>query len=372
MTAAASSREASLAWLNSLREPQQALVWTLTDWARVISLARRSRLLARGAESLMAAGLMDQVPPQVRRHLLGEQRLSRARTTAVLWTIERIGLTLQGEAFPKVLLKGAAYLAQDLRIASGRLPSDLDILVPRADLYAAQTCLSDSGWTEADLDAHDQRYYHEWSHEVPPMTHPLHEVELDLHHNILPKMAHVDIDVNALLLNLKPSKWPGWQVLDPVDQLLHSAAHLFYDSEFRDRVRDLVDLDGLFREFGTTPSFGPRLLARARELGLMEPLALAVHFTTLWMKAPLPAEVLAAVSGPNRCVRFQTPIIWLFAQVLRPVEPDEVSRGMQRFAAAVLLARYHWRRMPLSRLITHAWHKWRAGARSALRSEASP
>lgn len=369
MTMSFSAPPSSLAWLQALREPQQVLVWTLFDWERVVRLARRSRLLARLAESLMAAGLIDQVPPQVRRHLLGEQRLSRARTTAVLWTIERTGLILQGEAFPKVLLKGAAYLGQDLRIAAGRLPSDLDILVPRSRVNAAQSCLLDSGWTEAELDAHDQRYYHEWSHEVPPMTHPLHEVELDLHHNILPKMAHVDIDVNALLLNLKPSKWPGWQVLDPVDQLLHSAAHLFYDSEFRDRVRDIVDLDGLFREFSTTSGFGAQLLARARELGLMEPLALAVHFTTRWMQTPLPAEVLTAVSSPNRFVRFETLITWLFEQVLRPVEPDRVPSRRQRFAALMLLARYHWRRMPLSRLIPHAWHKWRAVATTAVQKE---
>jgi len=370
MTVSIGAPPSALAWLQALREPQQVLGWTLPDWERVVRLARRSRLLARLAESLMAAGLIDQLPPQVRRHLLGEQRLSRARTTAVLWTIERTGLSLQGEAFPKVLLKGAAYLGQDLRIAAGRLPSDLDILVPRANLSATQTCLSDSGWTEADLDAHDQRYYHEWSHEVPPMTHPLHEVELDLHHNILPKMAHVDIDVSALLSNLKPSKWPGWQVLDPVDQLLHSAAHLFFDSEFRDRVRDIVDLDGLFREFGATPAFGARLLARAHELGLMEPLALAVHFMTRWMQTPLPAEVRAAVSGAKRFVRFQTSIAWLFEQVLRPVEPDQVPSRRQRFAASVLLARYHWRRMPLPRLIAHAWHKWRAGARATVHSEA--
>jgi hypothetical protein len=103
---------------------------------------------------------------------------------------------------------------------------------------------------DAELDAHDQRYYREWSHEVPPMQHPVHAVELDLHHNILPPVARTTVDADRLLQRLRPSRWAPWSVFDPADQMLHSAAHLFLDAEPRDRVRDLVDLDGLGRHFG--------------------------------------------------------------------------------------------------------------------------
>ena len=302
MMAAVPSAPPGLAWLAALREPARAEHWSLAEWQQVVRLARRLRLLARLAASIDAAGLLGRVPAQARRHLVAEQRLSQWRTAAMLWAIERLGTTLGRQAYPLVLLKGAAYIGQGLPIAAGRLPSDLDILVPLAHLPAAQARLTQAGWQELQLDEHDRRYYYSWSHEVPPMRHPIHPVELDLHHNILPPVARTRVDADLLLARLQPSAWPAWQVLHPVDQVLHSAAHLFFDSEARDRIRDLVDLDGLLRHFGTAPGFLSGRPARARALGLAEPLALACHACVRWLGTPIPADVIKSIesAGPGR------------------------------------------------------------------------
>ena len=360
-----------MAWLQALRQPQLALEWPLSEWERVVRLSRRLRLLARLAESLMAAGLINQVPAPARRHLIAEQRLSRWRSAAMVWTLERVGTMLGDAPYPRVLLKGAAYIGQDLPIAAGRLPSDLDILVPQVHLAEAQARLTQAGWKTQDLDEHDRRYYYEWSHEVPPMHHPLLALELDLHHNILPPLARTHVDADALLGRLQPSKWPAWQVLDQVDQVLHSAAHLFLDSEARDRLRDLVDLDGLFRHFGNRPGFWAQLPARAQELGLSEPLALACHFTTRWLGTPMPDAAVEsmAAAGPPRLRQ-----AWLFPlleKILIPTEPDDSPSITQELAATVLLARYHRQRLPLRLLVPHLWHKVRAPQRAA-ESAATP
>ena len=63
-------------------------------------------------------------------------------------------------------------MAQGLPIAAGRLPSDLDILVPRTALPAAQNSLAAAGWRTVDMDEHDRLYYEDWSHEVPPDAPP--------------------------------------------------------------------------------------------------------------------------------------------------------------------------------------------------------
>ena len=348
-----------LAWLQALRRPELALEWPLADWERVVRLARRLRLLARLAEALTAAGIDHLVPPRPRRHLLAEQRLSHWRTGAMLWTIERVAALLADAPYPRVLLKGSAYLGQSLPIAAGRLPSDLDILIPQAHLAEAQSRLVAGGWNEVEMSAHDQHYYRDWGHEVPPMRHPVLLLELDLHHNILPPVARTRVDAAALLARLQPSQWPGWQVLSPIDQVLHSAAHLFLDSELRDRLRDLVDLDGLLRHFGADPRFWADLPARARELGLAEPLALAGHFTTRWLGTPIPADVVRAIEAMGPSGLRRAGLLALFAAVLMPVEPDEQASRTQRAAATLVLARYHRQRLPLHLLVPHLWHKWR-------------
>jgi hypothetical protein len=350
-----------LAWLLALREPQCALRWPLSEWEYVVRLSRRLRLLGRLAASVEAAGLTDHVPVVVRRHLVSEQRISAWRTSAMIWALQRIGSTLGHQVRPCVLLKGAAYIGQDLPIAAGRLPSDVDILVPTTRLNDAQARLVAAGWQELELDVHDQRYYREWSHEVPPMRHPMHRIELDLHHNILPPVARTHVDPDLLLARLQPSKWAAWQVLHPVDQVLHSAAHLFLDSEMRDRLRDLVDMDGLFRHFGSRPGFWSELPERAQVLGLAEPLSLACHFCVHWLATPIPADLLQSIAaiGPSRLRRAS--LLPLLEAVLMPTAPDDSPPLGQDLAAIVLLARYHRQRMPLRLLVPHLWHKLRAG-----------
>ena len=348
-----------LAWLQVLRDPVLSLAWSLADWEINIRLARRLRLLARLAARLEAAGLLAQVPAPARQHLLAETRLSRWRVGGMVWLLDRVGASLAGQGYPLVLLKGAAYIGQALDIAQGRLPSDVDILVPKAHLAQAQATLAAAGWREIELDAHDQRYYAEWSHEVPPMRHPVHRVELDLHHNILPPVARMRVDADRLLHHLQPSIWPAWQVLQPIDQVLHSAAHLFQDSEARDRVRDLIDLDGLLRHFGQTPGFWDGLPERAAALGLSEPLALASHFCVRWLATPVPPDCLARIEdrGPGPLRRAW--LLPILSSILTPTAPDRAAPWHQDAAAVLFLARYHRNRMPLRLLLPHLWHKLR-------------
>jgi len=333
-------------------------------------VARRLRLLARLAEGVLGAGLIEQLPTQPRRHLLAELRLSRWRSDSLIWTLRQVSAAIQDADYPCVLLKGVAYLAQDLPIAAGRLPSDLDILVPKSAVLRAQDSLAAAGWRSVELDEHDRRYYEDWSHELPPMRHPRLSVELDLHHNILPPVGHKQIDAADLLGQLQPSKWQPWQVLHPVDQVLHSAAHLFFDSELRDRVRDLVDLDGLFRHFGTDAGFWPSLTERASELELAEPLALACYFCVRWMDTPIPQATQATIRGLGPGEGRRAWLLPLLDHVLIPTACDDMPNWTTDAAAAVLLARYHWRRLPLRMLVPHLWHKVRVKRRSEVRAEA--
>ncbi len=356
----------ALDWLAALRQPEVALAWSLPRWEHVVRVARAQRLLARLASALHAHRMLDQVPPQPREHLLSALRLSQYRSALLQRVVEQVSDALDGADYPKVLLKGAAYQAQQLPIAGGRLPSDLDILVPKASLADAQRRLADAGWQETALDAHDQRYYREWAHELPPLLHPRLGLELDVHHTILPPVARVTVDAQRLIDHLQPSRLSGWQVLQPLDLVLHSASHLFFDSEGRGRLRDLVDLDGLLRHFAATdPAWWQRLPQRAQELGLGEPLALALHFTRAWLHTPVPPQVLHDLVASG-ALAWQRPwLLPLWRRVLHPADPDARGDAVRSTAALLLLARHHWRRMPLRLLLPHLWHKWRVATQPA-------
>lgn len=363
------------AWLPALREPARVLEWTLPEWEQSIRLARRLRLLARLGEAVAAELGLERVPADAARHLLAEMRRARWQTGALVWAAERVASALADPPYPVVLLKGAAYVADGLSIGRGRLPSDLDILVPRAHLDDAQARLTAAGWRETALDAHDRRYYHEWSHEVPPLRHPQHGLELDLHHNILPPVARLTVDAQRLLERVRPTPWPGWHALDPVDQILHSAAHLFQDSDLTDRLRDLVDLDMLCRmQAGAgagAGGFWSGLTARALELGLGAPLWLALVLLQAWFDHPVPDAALQSLH-PQRPGALQRR--WLLpalAAALTPVAPDAHPGPGHRVGARVVLMRYHLGRMPLRLLLPHAWHKLRAGRAKPLAQAAT-
>jgi hypothetical protein len=354
------------AWLAALREPGRARAWALADWERVVRLARRLRLLARLAETLDSEGGLDGLPDQVVQALRAEQQFSRWQTQALRWTAERAAAALDGADYPRVLLKGAAYLAQELPIGRGRLPSDLDLLVPRAAIRDAQRRLAAAGWQEVPLDAHDHRYYHDWSHEVPPLRHPRHLMELDLHHSILPPLARLRVDASLLLAEARPSRWPGWHVLHPRDQILHSAAHLVQDPELTDRVRDLVDLDQLLRQLApdaADPSSAEdawqALVERARELGLGMPLDLVVALLTHRLQTPVPPMARRQLHAIGAGALQRAWLLPALEQALTPLEPDGHPSWPQRLAGPLLLARYHVTRLPPRLLLLHVWHKLR-------------
>jgi hypothetical protein len=363
--------ESHIAWTAAIREPERVLAWSAAEWDLVVRLGRRLRLLARLAESLAASGLLEHVPDAPRRHLLADREVSRHRTAAMRWALERVRAVTGAPSFPRVLLKGSAYLAQDLPIAAGRLPSDVDILVPRAHLADAQRALSADGWSEVPLDAHDRRYYLEWSHELPPMRHPVHPIELDLHHDILPPVARTRVEIDKLLKTVQPSPWPGWQVLQPTDQVLHCAANLFLDAQAHDRLRDLIDLDGLLRHFGRTPSFFGELVTRAVALGLAEPLALGVRLCREWLGTPMTAADLALLRAHEPAAARRWWLLPALRTVLAPAHPDASPPWQQTACGTLLLARYHLARMPLRALVPHLAHKLR-GRPAAIASTGAP
>jgi len=293
----------------------------------------------------------------VRAHLDGAWSLAAYRRQMVRHEMHAITKALAPLDIPLILLKGAAYIAQGLACAEGRLPEDLDLMVPRDRLDEAERALVKAGWAFEKTDAYDQHYYRAWSHELPPMRFPEHALELDVHHTILPPTGRARPDARALVEAAVALPGSPFRALSPADQVLHACAHLFQDSDCSGRFRDLVDIDALVREHAISPGFWTTLLARARLHGLGRPLWYASRYATAWLDTPIPEEVAAEIArlGPGRISRLV--MDRLVRRALFPDAPDEEPAPRTRLARWLLFARSMWLRMPPWLLAYHTLAK---------------
>ena len=337
--------------ISALLDPPRVLELRPRDWNDLLIQARRSFLLARLGTLLGEHGLLGRVPAKARDQIRAACVAAESSQTAVRFEIYRVRRALSDIDVPIILLKGAAYLAGNLPPARGRHVGDLDLMVPRESIEHIERTLVAHGWTLSTLDPYDERYYREWSHEIPPMQHPDRETPLDVHHTIAPLTSRVRPDAVALIANSVPVPDFPLRALAPADMVLHSAVHLFND-EVGKPLRDLFDLHDLMRHFGTRDAFWTELVARARLHGLGRPLFYALRYTRRLLGTPIPGGVMEAVAvwTPVRSVRAL--MDWLFMQYFVP-EPAEMPRRGAALARWMLYLRAHWLRMPPLMLTRH-------------------
>lgn len=283
---------AGAALLRALLDPAAASGLALAEWSGVLAAARATGTLPRLALALAEAGLTGGVPEPARRHLEAAALAALSAERRARWEIRQLRRVLSGLNCPIVLLKGAAYLALELPGARGRQYNDLDVLLPRERLDAACAALRSEGWEMAELPPHQQWYFRHWMHELPILVHRERGAMLDLHHNLLPRIDRLCFAPDALLREARPVGGDERLcALAPQDMALHGALNLFRHGDFRNGLRDLLDLDALVRTYGARPDFWPGLLARVREYGLVRPVFFALRYASRYLGTPVPAEV---------------------------------------------------------------------------------
>lgn len=337
--------------LQALRDPAAMAGFGELQWDLAIRQARSADLLGRiGCLARRQASLWEALPASVVRHFNAAQSVVTRQHKAVHWETQQIVQAMAPTEVPILLLKGAAYAISNGPAALGRTFSDIDILVPKAELDVAETALNLGGWVSASTNAYEQRYYRRWMHELPPMVHLQRHTTLDVHHAILPETAR--IRSNPALLLAARQAVPGLAhvyVPDADDQILHSACHLFHEGEWEHGLRDLSDLDLMLRANGMHADAGARLLARAEALNLSVPLAYAARCAQQVLQTPLP-EALASRLRDRR---------WMdavFVQAMRCAHAS-LSGPMTGWAQRLLYIRSHWLRMPLPLLLPHLAHQ---------------
>lgn len=357
-----------------------------------LRVARRGNVLGYLAARLQRDGLLNRLPLEAADQLESTLVHAEASTRLALWELNRILSALaDGPPLDVVVLKGCAYALAGLPNHRGRSFADVDLLFAEADLKEAERRLLRRGWRSTKLTPYDQHYYRVWTHELPPISHPQRGVEADLHHNILPRTSRLRPQAAKLLADAQPLPAnalygiPAGRLkrLSDADLVLHTMTHLFYDSDFADRLRDLADVDLLLRHFAADDeAFYERVARRAVELDLARPAFYALYFSVRWLATPVPAAALDAARASGAPPK---PVLvlmaWLIERAIFPRHPDKPSR-VAALARTALYMRSHWIKMPpflLSRHLTYklfvrlrdAWQRRRA-PRAPERAPANP
>jgi hypothetical protein len=347
----------------AIRSPARLRELDLKAWEALLSCARRNGVLAFLASRAEACDALHDLPPFA-RDALSSARLSAARIGQLaLWELDRVSRVLLPSSVTLVALKGAAYLLRGLPHASTRRMSDVDVMVRRDDLDRAEQALRAAGWSFANTDAYDELYYRRWSHELPPLQFPGRLLALDVHHTICPPASRLRPDPALMWARAERSGKEGVRLLCPEDSVLHAAVHLFFDSDFDSRFRELVDLHELVTAFGRGDRFWPGLVDRATELGLGRPLYYALRALTDVLATPIPGSAMAdteAFAPPAPVAAWMRRML---RTVLSPVDPEPwPPRHCTKLW--LLYVRSHWLRMPAHALLPHL-------ARKALRRPTS-
>ncbi|WP_306477035.1 nucleotidyltransferase family protein [Methyloversatilis sp.] len=338
--------------------PARAADMSLRDWETVIVQARKSKLLGLLHHVLSISGHAHHVPERVWNHLASAAQLVAEQHLSLGHEIRQILDALKSVDGRIVVLKGGAYVLRGLAAGHGRTFSDIDILVPREKLGEVEARLMVDGWVSQHRDAYDQRYYRQWMHEIPPMSHIRRGTTLDIHHALTPLTSRIRADSSAMLAAAEPlASDKRLMTLSPQDMVLHSATHLFLESEFHSGLRDLFDLYSLVTEFRSRDAgFDQKLLARSAGVGLTRPLFLAFRYLHRILSLDIPthtaSELQRVAPNPLHLKVLDT----LFTRALSP-HHESAMDAMTPVSLYLLYLRGHWLRMPIHLLVVHLSRK---------------
>ena len=327
--------------IDALRVPETVTRLEAKGWTALLAAARAEQLIAS-----LALRLADQPKPPAAAAILADAvRAAEQGRVQALWEAEMARRALEPLGVTPILLTGTAFAAAGLSAGEGRFIGDLDILVPRDSLDAAEAALLAAGWEWVKDDPYDNHYYKTWMHELPPLIHHDRDRMIDVHHTILPPTARPTPDAAALIAEsiALPN---GLRMLSPPDMIVHAAAHLFADGDLAGGLRNLWDIDRLLREFGVDPDFWPKLARHAKRHDLEKPVARALRLSAALYGTP--------VYGGDAKLRIAD---CLYRS--RLLARDGWGRTTRKLTRLAFYVRSHWIRMPPLLLARHLWIKAR-------------
>jgi Uncharacterised nucleotidyltransferase len=353
--------------VDALRNPSAFMERSPREWTDIISIARRELVIGHLAAVLKENGYFNKLPERLQemledglRDTLHSHRLARSEANFTADALHDLGCKV-------IVLKGSAYVLAGLSASKGRFAGDLDLLVPRSFLGAAEIALKKAGWRIIVKDDYDDQYYRLWMHELPPFQHGMRKTLIDLHHTILPLTNRVTPNASALVRDAIPMPGTGLFRFCNVDMILHSAAHLIQDGDLYGGLRNLHDIHRLIGEFSGDSQFWDQLREHALKHNLQRCLYYALTCSAELFGTKIPDNYWTQIPGAKPAKFVATTMRWMMHKRLTGREVGAAS-VQYLIAEKLLYMRAHYMRMPPLMLAKHLARKqvlrWRAKSKS--------
>lgn len=320
------------------------------DWENAVLILRHESLLGRFAHRFLP--LLDNIndpdlQAYLRTHLSNALTLAGRQNHSVQFECEEINKTLNTKGITPLYLKGAAYSLLKNNTHLGRTYGDIDLLVEKQQVESSERSLAMVGWIGKEVNDYDEKYYREWAHEIPPLCHGGRGTVADLHHNIVPLISKRAPDISQFTVNRV--KHNGFEVLNPAAMTLHSAIHLFLNEDFTKGLRDLSDLDCLFREYGDS-KFWAEIYTLAQTTHFEVELFLAMYFCRRHFDTPVDQETLNKLDTYSLGKKAYWRFIFAAAVGAKHPKANVSGHGLRLFLAYI---RGHYLKMPPITLLKH-------------------
>ncbi|HEX9246427.1 MAG TPA: nucleotidyltransferase family protein [bacterium] len=290
-------------------EDLQALAGPELDWERLLGAAALHSItpLVYAAFKQGIGGAA--VPPAVMDRLAHEYYQQAASNGHLFAELRKIVGACGRAGIPVLVLKGTAIAERVYGNIALCPMRDLDFLVRRTDLDAADGVLHELGYT------HDESYrwaawYRDHHHHLPPYVRADGRGIVELHHHLVPPPVSAGIPIEDLWRRARPAG-DGALVLCPEDLLLHLCLHASLGHQFNLGLRPMCDISETIRYYGDDIDW-TQMSLRAREWGIGKYVYLALRLSKDLLGAAVPDDLV----DPLRPKGFDPRIIaWAAEQV---------------------------------------------------------
>jgi hypothetical protein len=274
------------------------------DWDRFVDLAAAQGLapLTFGGCGSLGGSFSGEVRDRLRTMFAAALLRTRAGLQPNLAFIVQ---TLRDAAIEPVVLKGASLAYTAYPQPEYRTLSDIDLLVPRAQLSQANAVLLDAGYQPVDVTMHGGHQH------LPPYISPDGLFSIELHHQLMPDDNPYALDERAFVRRAEARQLGGItaQVFGPTDTLVHVCLHLSFGHHFEwYSLRTLFDILAL-----TTVSEAPidwdLFVSTARASRTSGALYWLLRASRTVVGAPIPPEVLDELAPVPPVRRLFAPVL---------------------------------------------------------------